>query len=121
MKAKKGAEMTIGTLVVIVLAVLVLAFLAYGFSTGWSNLWNQISPKIAKVNVDALRQTCLLACTTQQSYEYCCNNRTIYYQQNDAVISTTGTCESNLVKPEGCSLPCTNKETLCRVTVPATP
>lgn len=74
---KKGAEMTIGTLVVIVLAVMVLAFVAYGFGTGWTNLWEKIKGSTSTANVDTLKQACLYACTAQQTYEYCCVNKTI--------------------------------------------
>jgi len=42
MMIKKG-EMTIATIVAIALAVVVLIFLIYGFSTGWGNLWDRIT------------------------------------------------------------------------------
>jgi len=106
-RGKKGAEMTIGTLVVIVLAVLVLALLAFGFGTGWANLWEKIKGTAGTVNVDTLKQSCLYACTTQQTYSYCCENRTIIYQQPDGKIARQyGTCENDLIRPEGCTLGC---------------
>ena len=42
LKTKKG-EMTIATIVAIALAVVVLIFLVYGFSTGWGNLWDRVT------------------------------------------------------------------------------
>ena len=42
-KGKKAAEMTIGTIVIIILALVVLVVIIYGFTTGWSNLWEKIT------------------------------------------------------------------------------
>jgi len=76
---KRGAELTIGTLVVIVLAIIVLVVLALGFGTGWSNLWSKISGMFSPVNVDAVKQACVYACTTQAKYDYCNRTREVTY------------------------------------------
>ncbi len=69
---KKAAEMTIGTIIIIVLALVVLVILVYGFSTGWSNLWEKITGfGGGKVNVQTIVQSCQLACTTSSQYDYC--------------------------------------------------
>ena len=73
---KKGAEMTIGTIIIIVLALVVLVVLVYGFSTGWSNLWEKITGfGGGKVNVQSVVQSCQLACTTGSTYDYCTKTR----------------------------------------------
>ena len=41
-KNKKGQELSIGTLVLIVIGVIVLVLLVLGFSMGWSNLFSKI-------------------------------------------------------------------------------
>ncbi|MBI2629823.1 hypothetical protein HYW76_01855 [Candidatus Pacearchaeota archaeon] len=74
-KNKKGAEMTIGTLVIIVLAIIVLVVIALGFGMGWSNLWSRITGYFSPVNVDAVKQACIYACTTQASYDWCTRER----------------------------------------------
>jgi len=72
MKNKKGAEMTIGTIIIIILALVVLVVLIYGFSTGWSNLWEKINVfGGGKTNVQTIVQACQLACTTNSQYDYC--------------------------------------------------
>ena len=72
MKNKRGAEMTIGTLVIIVLAVVVLVFLIFGFTTGWGNLWGKIfNFGGGKVNVDAVITGCGIACDSQAEYDWC--------------------------------------------------
>jgi len=71
MKNKKGAEMTIGTIVIIVLAILVLVFLIYGFTTGWNNLWQRIGiyggdgATIADVS-----NICATACAQDNNYNW---------------------------------------------------
>ena len=86
--------MTIGTLVVIALAILVFVVLAFGFGLGWSTLWSKISPSVA--NVDALRTQCQTACITQLRYEYCCLERKIVKEQGATPIA--GTCFSERSK-----------------------
>ena len=71
-KSKKGAELTIGTIIIIVLGVAVLVFLIWGFGTGWSNLWGKINIfSGGSANIDTIKQSCALACTGQQFNEYC--------------------------------------------------
>ena len=72
LKSKRGAEMTIGTIIIIILAVLVLVFLVFGFSTGWNNLWENIKNFFGGgANVDTIVRNCQAACTTNQVFEYC--------------------------------------------------
>jgi hypothetical protein len=71
---KKGQELTLGTIILIVLGVVVLVFLIYGFSTGWGNLWQRLTGLGGgKVNVDTIRTACDLACSRGDNgiYSYC--------------------------------------------------
>ena len=82
MKNKKGAEMTIGTIIIIVLALVVLVVLVYGFSTGWSNLWEKITAfGGGEVNVQSVVQSCQLACTTGSRYDYCVLDREVTFDE----------------------------------------
>ena len=90
---KKGAEMTVGTLVVIVLAIIVLVVVALGFGTGWTNLWSKITGYFSPVNVDSIKQACVYACSTQAQYDYCNTIRTVnYLDANKAKQKVEGTC-----------------------------
>lgn len=80
---KKGAEFTINTLVIIVLAIIVLVVLALGFGTGWANMWSKISGYFSPVNIDAVKQACQYACTTQSSYAYCNQSRDLSYSDDN--------------------------------------
>lgn len=90
MKNKKGAEMTIGTIIIIILALVVLVILVYGFSTGWSNLWEKITGfGGGKANVQTVVQSCQLACTTSSQYDYCKNRKLIEGPGVDGKMTTS--------------------------------
>ena len=40
---KKGQDLSIGTLILIVLGIVVLVLLILGFTLGWGNLWDRIN------------------------------------------------------------------------------
>lgn len=77
--------MTIGTLVVIVLAVLVLVVLALGFTTGWTNLYSRMTSFFSSVNVDSVAQACSVAAAAQNKYDYCCTNRSVVFADKKTV------------------------------------
>lgn len=80
---KKGVEMTIGTIVVIILALVVLVVLIYGFSTGWGNLWeNILGYGGGKVNVQTVIESCKVACQTSGQFDYCNKSRSVTFAQN---------------------------------------
>jgi len=81
---KKGAELTIGTIVIIVLALVVLVVLVIGFTTGWSNLWDKvIGFGGGKVNVQSVVQSCQVACSTGGTYNYCTLERGVVFDKVD--------------------------------------
>ena len=80
MKSKKGVEFAIGTIVVIVLALIVLVLLALGFTSGWGNLWNRVTDIFSSANVDSIRQGCSVACSTGAKYDYCSLARDVIFK-----------------------------------------
>lgn len=79
---KRGAEMTIGTIVMIILALVVLVVLIYGFTVGWGNLFqNIIGFGGGKVNVQTVVQSCQVSCSTQSSYDYCQRKRNVVFEE----------------------------------------
>jgi len=88
---KKGQQMTLGTIIAIVLGIVVLIFLIYGFSTGWSNLWERITGLGGgNVNVDTIKTACTLACQQQNKYGFCNQSRKVTIESGD---SNTSTCQ----------------------------
>ena len=81
---KKGAEMAIGTIVIIILALVVLVVIIYGFSQGWDNLFRKIGlTGGGKVNVQDTLSGCNLACSTNQQYAYCEKQLQVIFKDGD--------------------------------------
>jgi len=87
---KKGAEMAIGTIIWIILALVVLAVIIYGFTTGWSNLWENITNLGGgNTNVQAVLTGCNTACSIGNTFDYCNQKRDV--KTNEETIKDT-TC-----------------------------
>ncbi len=79
-KNKKGAEMTIGTIIVIVLALVVLVVLIVGFTGGWTNLWDKIKAFFGGGdNVSTMVTSCQVACSSNLQYDYCLKERQLKF------------------------------------------
>lgn len=89
-KGKKGAEMTVGTLVVIVLAIIVLVVLVLGFSTGWKDLWGRITAFFGGANVGTIVQACTVACQAGNKYDFCTRERTITAEDKRFSVNVKG-------------------------------
>jgi hypothetical protein len=75
---KRGQQMTLGTIIAIVLGIAVLVFLIFGFSTGFGNLMQQVGIiGQTESNVDDIAKGCNLACQKGDQYEYCTLERTV--------------------------------------------
>ena len=100
MENKKGQQMTLGTIIAIVLGIAVLVFLIFGFSTGWGNLWDRVTAfGGGSANVDTIVQACALACTGQGVDAYCNQVRTVNYGVKKEAWNGTGI--SNVTSSQG--------------------
>lgn len=80
---RRAAEMTIGTIVIIILAIVVLVVLVYGFTVGWGNLFNQLTGLGGgNVNVQTVVQGCQIACSTQASFDFCQLKRNVVFTED---------------------------------------
>ena len=68
---KKAQDLSIGTLILIVLGIIVLVLLILGFSYGWSNLWEKINIFGGKTSISDVVTNCNLAVTSNAVYTYC--------------------------------------------------
>ncbi len=73
-KSRKGQELSINTIILIILGVIVLVILALGFFLGWDKLKGIFT---SDNNVDQISQACLTACTTQSNYDFCTRQREV--------------------------------------------
>jgi hypothetical protein len=103
---KKGQEMSVSTLVLIVIGIVVLVMLILGFSFGWQNLWNKINILGAGSSVDTVVESCKIAATSDLVNSYCDEfkkvkiaNQNMYVNcQYSAVVSKL---DKNLACPSG--------------------
>jgi len=80
--------MTLGTIIAIVLGIVVLALLIFGFSTGWNNMWNKVTNYGAgENNVNVISQTCSLACSSKSEYDFCTLERKLSNGTKDVLGS----------------------------------
>jgi len=70
---KRGQELSISTIIMIILGLAVLVVLVIGFTIGWQ----KIIPWISSNNVDTIVNQCQAACSTNNVYGYCSMNRTL--------------------------------------------
>ncbi len=67
---KRGQELSIGTLVLIVLGVIVLVLLVLGFSMGWQNLFSKIGIYQGS-DLSSMVAACKVAVASQSTVSYC--------------------------------------------------
>lgn len=70
-KNKKGQDLSIGTLILIVLGVIVLVILILGFSVGWGKMWEKINIFSGGTSVNEVVTACNLAASQGNKYGYC--------------------------------------------------
>ena len=96
-REKKAQQMTLSTIIIIVLGLVVLIFLIYGFSTGWGNLWQRVTGLGGgKVNADTIKTSCTLACQQENVHGWCSQVRDVNLGKDETTgktIEGTATCE----------------------------
>lgn len=76
---KKG-EMTLTTIIVIILGILVLVFLIFGFSNAWANLWDRIvNFGGGGSNFNTISSACKVSCSANEKEEWCSRERVVKY------------------------------------------
>jgi len=90
---KKGQQMTLTTIIAIVLGIAVLVFLIWGFSSGWSNLWDRVSSFSGSSNVDTIVQACALKCAAGEKNAFCSEMRTLKTGEDEVPV-VKGSCSA---------------------------
>jgi hypothetical protein len=70
-KNKRGQDLSIGTLILIVLGIIVLVLLILGFTMGWDNLWGKINIFGGSTTRSDVVNACKLAASSQDTYTFC--------------------------------------------------
>ncbi|MBU1129238.1 MAG: hypothetical protein KJ949_01245 [Nanoarchaeota archaeon] len=70
---KRGQGLSTSAIILIILGVVILALLIFGFSTGWKSFSKYLQPD--EDNVQTIVTSCELACSSQAIYDYCTKQR----------------------------------------------
>ena len=68
---KRAQNTTVGTTIAIVLAIALVVFLIWGFSTNWAIFSSSSGAIGGKTNVDIIRNSCESQCNSGFEVEYC--------------------------------------------------
>lgn len=80
---KRGFEMALNTIVVLVLAVLVLIFAILFFTKGSESFMDTIKGYFSYSNVDSIVQRCNLLVDSNSLNSFCCEKTEVKYYLND--------------------------------------
>lgn len=76
MKNKKGFELAMSTLVVIILALVILTVLILSFTGGWQKFWGTLQNFFIS-DVESVKKACESACLSGLEHDFCCRQRTV--------------------------------------------
>ncbi len=97
---KRGVEINISTIVILILAVLVLVVLALYFTGGMTSLWGKIAG-IANVysetDLNSARQKCSIYCSAENINNLCTTNIDITVQKDKSTIKEPHMCMDNII------------------------
>ena len=88
---KKGVELNVATIIVVILAILVLVILALYFTGGMKSLWERIAPvpgAYSQTDIEQTRNACTLYCSIGDKTAFCTHEFTIRKIQNGEVTGT---------------------------------
>ncbi len=82
---KKGQELSTTAIILIILGVVILAIMIFGFLTGWKSFKNILSP----TNVDSVIEECGTVCGLNQEYTFCSAERTLRVNEKNLEVKTS--------------------------------
>ncbi len=88
---KKGQDLSIGTLILIVLGIVVLVLLVLGFSMGWENLWEKINIFGGGSSIGTVASACELAAQQDNKYGYCQEFKRVKVGQTNEYVNCQDT------------------------------
>ena len=81
---KRGQGLSTNAIIMIILGVVVLIVLIMGFTLGWNKLIQFISTN----NIDTIKNSCNIACSTESQFDFCTVEREVKDGANDKFLET---------------------------------
>jgi len=106
-KNQRGQGLSTNAIILIILGVIVLVMLVFGFIAGWDNIAPWIKPSN---NVKTIVDACSIACSTNNVYDYCRVKRELNTEEKTETLKDV-TCyylseEKSQYGIEKCSIDC---------------
>lgn len=92
MFGKKAQEMSTNTIILLILGLIILIALIWGFATGFSGFKQIISP----TNVDSIVEACATSCSLNNKFDYCSGERVLRVNEERLEIKTSCYIFANL-------------------------
>ena len=83
-KNRRGQGLSTNAIILIILGVVVLIVLILGFTMGWK----KILPFVSTNNVETIKTSCDIACSTNSAFDYCSVEREVKDGTNDKFEDT---------------------------------
>lgn len=69
---KKGIELAISTLILIIIGIAVLVGLSYALTGGFKSFKGSTDPLLSASQSSSVKEACKLACTAEDKITFCC-------------------------------------------------
>ena len=89
---KRGFELAIGTVVLMILGVTVLIFLTGFFILGSEDFMSKIRGYFSYSNIDSVQQSCEILINSGQKSGFCCDSKNVRYYKNGEKAEEELTC-----------------------------
>ncbi len=102
---KRGFELAVGTVVIMILAIAVLLFLISFFVMGSGDFLSKIKGYFSYSNLDSVKQSCDVLADSGQEHNFCCDAKTVRYYESGEKIEDEMSCgemaEKGIIKLNG--------------------
>ncbi len=85
MKSTKGQGMSTNTIILLILGLIVLVALIWGFSSSWQSFKKITNP----TNVDSVVEECQTVCGLNNKFSYCSAERILNVNEEDLKVKTS--------------------------------
>lgn len=86
-KEKRGQSSTIGVIIAIILGIVLIIFLIWGFTTDWRTFRGTTGPYSGRSNIDTIRNACNLDCQGLKD-KWCNDEKTVTYPNATTIKAT---------------------------------
>lgn len=77
--------MSTNTIILLVLGLIILGVLAFGFTTGW----NMFKAEMQKSNVDQIKEECATTCSLNQEFSFCSGDKVLRFTEEQLEYKTS--------------------------------